>query len=46
MERGETIVHRMTVMFPLQLEKGSKALWFEVGIPTRRMRVRLKKVYF
>jgi len=36
MERGETIVHRMTVMFPLQLEKGSKALWFEVGIPTRR----------
>jgi len=31
MERGETIVHRMTVVFPLQLEKGSKALGFEVG---------------
>jgi hypothetical protein len=31
MERGETIVHRMTVTFPLQLEMGSKALRFEVG---------------
>ena len=40
MERGETIVHRMTVAFPLQLEKNSKALRFEVGVvvyetPTR-----------
>jgi len=34
MERGETIVHRMTAVFPLQLEKGFKALGFEVG--TRR----------
>ena len=32
MERGETIVNRMTVAFPLQLEKGSKALRFEVGV--------------
>ena len=32
MERGETIVHRMTVTFPLQLEKGSNALRFEVGV--------------
>jgi len=32
MERGETIVHRMTVAFPLQLEKNSKALRFEVGV--------------
>jgi hypothetical protein len=31
MERGETFVHRMTVVFPLQLEKDSKALGFEVG---------------
>ena len=32
MERWETIFHRMTVAFPLQLEKGSKALRFEVGV--------------
>jgi len=32
MSRGETIVHRMTVAFPLQLGKGSKALRFEVGV--------------
>jgi len=31
MERGETIVHRMTLVFPLQLEKVSKAQKFEVG---------------
>ncbi len=31
MERGEAIVHRMSAVFPLQLEKGFKALRFEVG---------------
>ena|GEM_PF-836063 len=40
MERGETIVHRMTVVFPLQLEKGSKALEFEVA-PRRSLSLRL-----
>jgi len=42
MERWETIVHRMTVAFPLQLEKGSKALRFEVGVPTGRERLPLR----
>jgi|GEM_PF-6819447 len=32
MERGETIVNLRTVLFPLQLEKFSKALRFEVGV--------------
>ena len=32
MELGETIVDRMTVAFPLQLEKDSKALRFQVGV--------------
>lgn len=31
MERGETIFNRMTVVVPLQLEQGFKALRFEVG---------------
>jgi|GEM_PF-1707806 len=34
--------HRMALAFPLQLEKGSKALGFEVGIPTRRESVSLR----
>jgi len=32
----------MTVVFPLQLDKISKALWFEVGIPTRRESLSLR----
>jgi len=35
MERGEPVVHRMTVAFPLQVEKGSKALGFKVGVRRR-----------
>ena len=41
MERGESIVHRMTVEFPLQLEKDSKALRFEVGV-RRSLPLRLR----
>ena len=32
MERGETEISRMTVALPLQREKGSNALRFEVGV--------------
>jgi hypothetical protein len=34
--RGDYIVHRMTVVFPLQLGKGPKALRIEVGVPNGR----------
>ena len=41
MERGETIVNRMAVTFPLQLEKGSKALRSELGV-SRSLPLRLR----
>lgn len=46
MERGKTIDNRMTVVFPLSLEKCSKVLRFEVGFPTRRESLPLRLLVF